>query len=75
MKTVELKVTGMHCVHCEANVANLLEQVEGVEKAVADRTHDRVLVRLTNDDLDVDRLIHAVESDPDKGFKAEEVKE
>ena len=69
MKTVELKVTGMHCVHCEANVANLLE------KAVADRTHDRVLVRLTNDDLDVNRLIHAVESDPDKGFKAEEVKE
>ena len=38
MKTVELKVTGMHCVHCEANVANLLEKVEGVEKAVADRT-------------------------------------
>ena len=53
----------------------MLEKVEGVEKAVADRTHDRVLVRLTNDDLDVNRLIHAVESDPDKGFKAEEVKE
>ncbi len=73
MKTIELKVTGMHCVRCEAGVAKALESVEGVEKAVADRTHDRVLVRLENDDLDTALLKAAVESDPEKDWKVEEV--
>ena len=74
MKTIELKVTGMHCVRCEAGVAKALEAVEGVEKAVADRTHDRVLVRVTNDDIDVAQLTAAVEAVPEKGWKAEEVR-
>ncbi len=72
MKTVELKVTGMHCVRCEAGVAKAIESVEGVEKAVADHDHDRVLVRLTNDDLDLGLLKAAVEADPDKDWKVVE---
>jgi copper chaperone CopZ len=72
MKTVELKVTGMNCVHCEAGVAKALEKVDGVEKAVADHDNDRVLVRLTNDDLDLSLLKAAVEADPDKGWKVED---
>ena len=60
MKTVELKVTGMKCVHCEANVAKALEKVEGVEKAIADRTHDRVLIRLTGEEVDENAIKSAL---------------
>ena len=60
MKTVELKVTGMKCVHCEANVAKALEKVEGVEKAIADRTHDRVLIRLIGEEVDENAIKSAL---------------
>ena len=30
MKTIELNVTGMKCVHCEAHVAEAVESVTGV---------------------------------------------
>lgn len=46
MKTIELNVKGMKCVNCEKHVADAIETVAGVEKAVADHNHDRVLVRL-----------------------------
>ena len=69
MKTIELKVTGMRCVHCEANVAKAIESVDGVEKAVADRSNDRVLVRVKNDNIDLNLLKAAVESDPENGWK------
>ena len=71
MKTIELKVTGMQCAHCEAGVAKALESVEGVEKAVADHTTDRVLVRLVKDDLDLSLLKAAVEGKSGKSWKVE----
>ncbi|MCR4601559.1 MAG: cation transporter [Clostridia bacterium] len=69
MKTIELNVTGMMCVRCEKAVAEKLESVEGVEKAVADHTHDRVLVRLSDDNASVEAMKAAVEADEEKGFK------
>lgn len=69
MKTIELKVTGMHCVHCEKHVADAIETVEGVEKAIADHDHDRVLVRLSNDDTDVNAIKAAIENDSDFKFE------
>ena len=68
MKTLELKVTGLKCVHCEAGVAKALEQVDGVEKAIADRTNDRVLIRIAGDAVEADALKAAVE---DAGFAFE----
>ncbi|MBQ6451881.1 MAG: heavy-metal-associated domain-containing protein [Solobacterium sp.] len=72
MKTIELKVTGMHCIHCEKHVADSLEKVAGVEKAVADHNHDRVLVRLSDDNASIEAMKAAVEAD-DSGFKCEGV--
>lgn len=60
MKTIELKVTGMKCVHCEQHVADAIESVAGVEKAVADHNHDRVLVRLSDDNVSLDDMKKAV---------------
>ena len=62
MKTIELNVTGMKCVHCEQHVAEAIERVPGVEKAVADRAHDRVLVRLSDDEASVEAMKAAVEA-------------
>ncbi|SFB22561.1 copper chaperone [Acetitomaculum ruminis DSM 5522] len=73
MKTIELKVTGMTCKNCERHVADAIETVSGVEKAIADHRHDRVLVRLTDDDASVDAMKAAIEDDTD--FKMVEVVE
>ena len=69
MKTIELNVTGMKCVHCEAHVAEAVESVTGVEKAVADHNHDRVLVRLEDDNADVEAMKRAIEANPDHDYK------
>lgn len=63
MKTIELKVKGMMCVHCEKHVADAIEKVAGVEKAIADRTNDRVLVRLSGESVDESALRAAVEAE------------
>ena len=72
MKTIELKVTGLKCVHCEANVAKALEKVEGVEKAVADRKNDRVLIRVSGESAEEGALRSAVE---EAGFNFEGIVE
>ncbi len=61
MKTVQIKVTGLNCPRCEQHVANELEKIEGVEKAIADRIHNIALVRLSGDDVSEDALRQAVE--------------
>ena len=62
MKTIELNVTGMKCPRCEKHVADALEAVAGVEKAVADHDHNRVLVRLADDNASVEAMRQAVEA-------------
>ena len=68
MKTIELNVKGMKCVNCEKHVADAIETVAGVEKAVADHNHDRVLVRLAEDNVDFDAIKAAVEANPDHDY-------
>ncbi|MCR5732293.1 MAG: cation transporter [Sphaerochaetaceae bacterium] len=63
MKTIELKVKGMMCVHCEKHIAEAIEKVAGVEKAIADHDNDRVLVRLAGDSVDEAALKAAVEGE------------
>jgi len=73
MKTIELNVTGMSCPKCEAYVAKVVEGVAGVEKAVADHKNDRVLVRLSDDNADIEAMKNAIEEDEDRGFKVASV--
>ena len=44
MSEINLKVKGMMCGGCENRVKNALENIEGVEKATADRTTSNVNV-------------------------------
>ncbi len=61
MKTVQIRVTGLNCPKCEKHVAEALEQIDGVEKAIADRVHSIALVRLSGDEISEEALKNAVE--------------
>lgn len=64
---VRLKVTGMHCAHCEMNVSRALGQVPGVKDAKADK--DAETAEITVDgDVDTNALVAAVE---EAGYQAE----
>ena len=53
-----LKVEGMSCQHCVANVKKSLESLEGVESATPDLDSGDVVI--TGDNLDEDKLVAAV---------------
>ena len=58
--STNLKVQGMTCAHCVADVKKSLEAVEGVEAADLDLASGNV--RVEGDDLDNEALIKAVEA-------------
>ena len=60
METV-LKVEGMMCAHCEAHVKKALEEIPGVESAVADRNTGTATVILSTE-VDEPVLRAAVEA-------------
>lgn len=59
-----IKISGMHCAHCAVDVANALNQIDGVAAKVSlkDSSAEVSLDR----EIDKDELIHAVEK---AGFK------
>lgn len=64
-KTIELNVTGMTCDHCVRSVTNALKDVPGVAEAVVSLDEKKATV--TGDDVDVAKLIAAVE---EEGYEA-----
>ena len=64
--TVNLKVEGMMCPHCEARVKGVLEAIPGVSEADVSYKEDRATV--SGENLDKDTLVRAV---IDAGYKAE----
>ena len=66
---VRLKVTGMHCAHCEMSVSRALGQVPGVKDAKADREAETAVVTVDGD-VDTAALVAAVEN---AGYQAETV--
>ena len=63
--TKTLKIEGMMCPHCEANVKNTLESMAGVSQAEVSHKEGTAVVTLT-EDVSEDSLKGAVE---DKGYK------
>ena len=58
-KQIELKVTGMHCAHCEMRVKKALESVKGVQSAKADHKKGTAIVQM-DDNVSKEALIKAV---------------
>jgi len=61
MSTVELKVKGMSCAHCEMRVRKALEAIEGVQSAKADHKAGKATVTLKpRATVDKKKLVEAV---------------
>lgn len=66
-QTIELRVTGMTCSHCEMRVAKALESVSGVKDAQADHNNQKAVVTVQGE-VAMDDLIAAVDT---AGYTAE----
>ncbi len=65
MKEIELNIKGMMCGGCENRVKNALENIDGIEKAIAD--HTTGIVKVTcNDTVDKKVIEDTIE---DIGFE------
>ena len=61
MSTIELKVKGMSCAHCEMRVRKALESVDGVQGAKADHKTGKATVTLKpGAKVEKQRLVKAV---------------
>lgn len=56
-----IKIEGMMCPHCEARVKSILEEIDGVDKAVTSHTEGTATLNLSKD-VSVDTLKSAVEN-------------
>ncbi len=67
MKSLKLKVSGMHCHGCVASVKEALLTTEGINKAEIDISNDTATVEFIENMVSIDRLVLAVEN---AGYKA-----
>lgn len=65
MDTIELKVAGMSCGHCQDTVDKALRSVEGVDEVVV--SLEEASARVRGEQVDVAKLIAAIQA---KGFEA-----
>jgi copper chaperone len=61
MAHITLRVTGMHCGHCQAKVANALKETAGVYSAIVDLEAGEAEVDVEDDAATPAQLIGAVE--------------
>ena len=66
-----LKIEGMMCPHCEANVKNTLEGLDGVNEAIVSHKEGVATVKMAKE-IEDQVLKNAVE---DKGYKVTEIKQ
>ena len=58
-KTIELKIEGMSCNHCEMRVKKALDSVQGVESAKPD--HKKGIAKVTlKEDISLEKLSDVV---------------
>jgi copper chaperone CopZ len=67
-ESAALRITGMHCAHCKANVESALRAVKGVKKVEVDLENGRAEVKYVPARTDIEKLVGAVAA---LGFGAE----
>ena len=71
MQEIILKITGMMCQHCEANVKKRLEAFPKVEEAVPSHTENQAVVKL-NAELTAQELEALKKAVTDAGYQIAE---
>ncbi len=70
MQELTLRITGMMCPHCEANVKKCLEAFPKVEEAVPSHTENQAVLKL-NAELTAQELDQLKKAVTDAGYQVE----
>ena len=70
MKSMKLKVSGLHCPGCISSVKNALESTQGINKAEVDISNDIATVEFFENMVTIEKLVSIIEA---TGFKAKPV--
>lgn len=62
MNTVTLKIEGMHCEGCAANIQSLLERKAGVQKAAASFKDGKARILYDSSAVTEEQLVAAIEN-------------
>ena len=62
LKTITLKIEGMHCVSCAFDIDGVLEETEGVKKAQTNYAKAEVVIEFDNGMLSEKRLITIIQN-------------
>lgn len=62
MKTITLKIKGMHCTNCAMNIDFDLEELEGVKEASTNYAKQRTIVTFDPDKVKLGKIIEVIKS-------------
>ena len=68
MKSLKLKVSGMHCHGCVSSVKEALLSTQGINNAEVDISNDTATVEFIENDVSIEKLVSIIEN---SGYKAE----
>lgn len=68
MKTIEIKIKGMHCPSCEMLIKDVLEETEGVEKVTVSQKDELAKVTFNEEKVQLDYLKSLIKQE---GYKVE----
>lgn len=68
MKTIKLKVSGMHCKSCEMLIKDALEEEDGIKSASADMKKEAVNVLFNEEETSAEKIKKII---AELGYKAE----
>lgn len=60
MKTVTLKITGMHCTSCAMNIDFELEDIEGVKEASTNYAKQKTIVTFNPDKVKLGKIMEVI---------------
>ena len=68
MKEIKLKIEGMHCTGCSNRLEKVLNNTDGVEKAIVSFEEKQALITYNESQTDTEQIKQAIQ---DAGFKGE----
>ena len=66
MRTITLKIEGMHCKSCEMLINDVVSEIEGVKKTEASLKNNSAKVEFDESKADLSKIRKAIESE---GYK------
>lgn len=68
MKEIKLKIEGMHCTGCSNRLEKVLNNTDGVEKAIVSFEEKQAIITYNESRIDLTQIKEAIEG---AGFKGE----